>query len=75
MATGFGSVPDEAALRDDVDRALAGRVDIAAWLADRATERRGRIIRHAEPRVAVVSDVSADAHVLEVRAHDEPGLL
>lgn len=74
-AASFGTTPDERALRGEVERALAGRLDVRARLAARAAERRGRVIRHAEPRVAVVPDVSDEATVLEVRAHDEPGLL
>ncbi len=75
VAASFGAMPDERVLRGEVERALAGRLDVPARLAARAAERRGRVIRHAEPRVTVVPDVSAEATVLEVRAHDEPGLL
>jgi [protein-PII] uridylyltransferase len=75
VVTSYGSLPDERALRDEIVRALDGRADLPARLAARASERRGRIIRHAEPRVTVVPQVSADSTVLEVRAHDEPGLL
>ncbi len=75
VAAAFGSMPDERALRGELERALAGRLDVPARLAARAAERRGRVIRHAEHRVFVVPDGSEDATVLEVRAHDEPGLL
>lgn len=75
VVAAFGAMPDERALRDEIGRALDGRVDIGERLAARATQRRGRVARHADPRVTVVPQLSADATVLEVRAHDEPGLL
>ena len=71
----FGDPPDEATLRDDIARALSGRLDIAERMAERASQRRGRTIRHAEPRVSVLPDASECATVVEVRAHDEPTLL
>ncbi|HSI92334.1 MAG TPA: [protein-PII] uridylyltransferase, partial [Jiangellaceae bacterium] len=70
VVAGFGEPPAEAVLRDDIVRALDGRTDVAARLAARASQRRGRVIRHAEPSVRIVPEVSADATVLEVRAHD-----
>ncbi len=71
-----GEGPDGVRLREDVARALAGHLDLTARLAARAAEwRGGRVIQHARPRVELLRDVSADATVLEVRAHDEPGLL
>ncbi|SDT06191.1 UTP--GlnB (protein PII) uridylyltransferase, GlnD [Jiangella sp. DSM 45060] len=70
-----GEGPDGVRLREDVARALAGHLDLTARLAARAAEWRGRVIQHARPRVELLRDVSADATVLEVRAHDEPGLL
>ncbi len=75
VATTYGTPTGEDVLRDEIVRALDGRSDVAARLAARAAERPGRVIRHAEPSVAVLPEVSADATVLEVRAHDEPGLL
>jgi [protein-PII] uridylyltransferase len=75
VVAAYGAPPGEAVLRDDIVRALDGRTDIPSRLAARASERRGRVIRHAEPSVTVIPEVSADATVLEVRAHDEPGLL
>lgn len=71
----FGDPPDEVSLYDDVARALAGRLNVAERLTDRAAQRRGRAIAHAEPQVAVLPDASESATVLEVRAHDEPALL
>ncbi|GAA1977402.1 ACT domain-containing protein [Catenulispora subtropica] len=62
-------------LRDDLRAALNGTLDVAGRLAAReAGERRGtRLV--APPRVAVLPRASASATVLEVRAHDAPGLL
>ncbi|MBB5789010.1 [protein-PII] uridylyltransferase [Jiangella mangrovi] len=70
-----GGGPDGVRLREDVGRALAGSLDLRERLAARAAEWRGRVIVHARPRVELLRDVSAEATVLEVRAHDEPGLL
>lgn len=70
-----GGGPDEVRLREDAGRALGGSLDLPARLAARSAEWRGRVIVHARPRVELLRDVSADATVLEVRAHDEPGLL
>jgi [protein-PII] uridylyltransferase len=54
--------------------ALAGTLDVAGRLATRdAGERRTRLV--APPSVAVLPHASASATVLEVRAHDAPGLL
>ncbi|HEX5996156.1 MAG TPA: [protein-PII] uridylyltransferase [Jiangellales bacterium] len=75
VVAAYGTPPPESVLRDDIVRALDGRTDIPARLAARAAQRRGRVIRHAEPSVTVIPEVSAEATVLEVRAHDEPGLL
>jgi [protein-PII] uridylyltransferase len=71
----FGEAPDEATLRDDISRALSGRLDIAERLAERAAHRRAHTIAHAEPSVAVLTEASDCATVVEVRAHDEPTLL
>lgn len=72
--TRYGAPPDENRLRHDIDRALKGGMDVAGRLKSRADGGR-RVIRHADPQVEVLPDVSADATVLEVRAHDEPALL
>ncbi|MDI2129278.1 [protein-PII] uridylyltransferase [Yinghuangia seranimata] len=76
VETEFGSLPDPAALREDVRRALNGGLDVAGKLARREAAyapRRGTT--PAPPRVEVVSGASETATVLEVRAHDGPGLL
>jgi [protein-PII] uridylyltransferase len=76
VETEFGRLPDPAALREDVRKALDGGLDVAARLAAREaayTPRRGTT--RAPARVDVVPDASESATVLEVRAHDGPGLL
>jgi [protein-PII] uridylyltransferase len=72
---GFRGPPDTDVLRTDIARALDGGLDLAAKLHARAGERRRRMVRYADPHVEVLPGASADATVLEVRAHDEPGLL
>ncbi|MFC4906265.1 [protein-PII] uridylyltransferase [Actinomadura gamaensis] len=72
----FGDPPDPAALESDFRRMLADRLDVADRL-----ERRARSVRLRPgasvppPRVTIVPDASATATVVEVRAHDRPGLL
>ncbi|MCW2897998.1 MAG: UTP-GlnB uridylyltransferase, GlnD [Streptosporangiaceae bacterium] len=72
----YGNPPDPAALEADLRRVLAGRLDVAARL-----ERRARAVRVRpgvpvpEPRVRIIDDASRTATVVEVRAHDRPGLL
>jgi [protein-PII] uridylyltransferase len=75
----FGSAPDARALREDVRKALEGRLDVADRLRRREeaypsqVHRSGRAV--PPPRVDVVAGASDSATVLEVRAHDRPGLL
>lgn len=72
----YGSPPDPAALEADLRRMLADRLDVAKRL-----ERRARSVRERPgaqvppPRVTIVDDASHTATVVEVRAHDRPGLL
>jgi [protein-PII] uridylyltransferase len=72
----YGTPPDPAAIEADLRRVLADRLDIAARL-----ERRAQAIRVRPggavppPRVTIVDDASSTATVVEVRAHDQPGLL
>ncbi|RFU39857.1 [protein-PII] uridylyltransferase [Actinomadura logoneensis] len=72
----FGEPPDPAALESDLRRMLADRLDVAARL-----ERRARSVQIRPgasvppPRVTILPDASATATVVEVRAHDRPGLL
>ncbi|GAB3425365.1 [protein-PII] uridylyltransferase [Flindersiella endophytica] len=68
-----GDQPDPALLRERLISALAGGIDLAGRLsaADQAYEEDPDV---APANVRVVPGVSATATVLEVRAHDRPGL-
>ncbi|GII91382.1 [protein-PII] uridylyltransferase [Sinosporangium siamense] len=71
----YGSPPDPATLEADLRLVLAGRLDIEQRLAARARSSRPSRVPVAPPRVTLVDDASATATVVEVRAHDRPGLL
>jgi len=67
---------EPARIRDDVRRALDGSLDVAARLARRASSAISRkTIALPPPRVLLPGGASEAATVLEVRAHDRPGLL
>ncbi|MCL2581214.1 MAG: [protein-PII] uridylyltransferase [Streptosporangiales bacterium] len=75
VAPEYGDPPDAKLLTADLRRMLDGRLDVADRL-----ERRARAVRasaHATPppKVTLVDSASDTATVVEVRAHDEPGLL
>ncbi len=73
----YGDLPEAARLRADLRRALDGSLDVARKLAERdAAAPRRRGISTPPPVVSVApGGASATATVLEVRAHDAPGLL
>ncbi len=71
----FGDPPASDRLRDDIVRALDGALDVEAALRKRAEAYAKSGITVPRARVDIVEQASADATVLEVRAHDEPGLL
>ncbi|GAA4068209.1 [protein-PII] uridylyltransferase [Actinomadura miaoliensis] len=72
----YGTPPDPAALEADLRRMLADRLDVAERLERRARSMRVRPgITVPPPRVGIVHDASSTATVVEVRAHDRPGLL
>ncbi|MFD9946923.1 [protein-PII] uridylyltransferase, partial [Nonomuraea sp. NPDC059022] len=71
----YGSPPDPATLEADLRLVLAGRLDIEQRLARRTRSVRPARVPVAPPRVTLVDDASATATVVEVRAHDRPGLL
>ncbi|WP_406173854.1 [protein-PII] uridylyltransferase [Streptomyces sp. NBC_00996] len=76
VAAEYGSLPQAARLRADLVRALDGSLAITARLAERDAaypRRRGTVA--PPPRVTVASAASRHATVIEVRAHDAPGLL
>lgn len=71
----FGPPPDDTVLRNDLRRALDGTLDVQAKLDARRRDRRRPAIRIAPARVQLVPEASQTATVLQVRAHDELGLL
>ncbi|MFB7475553.1 [protein-PII] uridylyltransferase [Kitasatospora sp. NPDC056184] len=77
VAAEFGGLPEAARLRADLRRALDGSLDVSRRLAERdAAAPRRRGVPVPPPVVSVAPPVaSASATVLEVRAHDAPGLL
>ncbi|MFJ8669190.1 [protein-PII] uridylyltransferase [Streptomyces sp. NPDC093600] len=76
VAAEYGSLPEAARLRADLVRALDGSLDIPARLAEReAAYPRRRGATAPPPRVTVAAADSRLATVIEVRAHDAPGLL
>lgn len=76
VAPDFGAMPAPDKLGDDVRRALDGRMDVSHELARRAAAyQHGPISTSPPARVDVVANASERATVLEVRAHDQPGLL
>ncbi|MFD8483456.1 [protein-PII] uridylyltransferase [Kitasatospora sp. NPDC059673] len=77
VAAEYGDVPETARLRADLRRALDGSLDVARRLAERdAAAPRRPGIRTPPPVVTVApGTASHSATVLEVRAHDAPGLL
>ena len=77
VAPEYGDMPDADLVTSDLRRALEGRLDVAERL-----ERRMRSYRAtpgpapvAPPKVTLLDDASRTATVVEVRAHDAPGLL
>ncbi|RKE21358.1 [protein-PII] uridylyltransferase [Streptomyces sp. TLI_171] len=77
VAAEYGDLPDAARLRADLRRALDGSLDVTRKLAERdAAAPRRRGISTPPPVVAVAPGAASQyATVLEVRAHDAPGLL
>jgi [protein-PII] uridylyltransferase len=72
----YGTPPEPAALEADLRRMLADRLDVADRLERRARSVRPRPgVPVPPPRVNIVDDASSTATVVEVRAHDRPGLL
>ncbi len=77
VAPEYGDPPEADLVTSDLRRALEGRLDVAERL-----ERRMRAYRQspvpvpvAPPKVTLLDEASRTATVVEVRAHDAPGLL
>jgi [protein-PII] uridylyltransferase len=75
VAPEFGELPDVTLLSADLRRMLDGRLDVAARLDRRARAGAPRSVVIPPPRVTLIDDASDTATVVEVRAHDAPGLL
>jgi [protein-PII] uridylyltransferase len=75
VAPEFGDPPDAAVVAGDLRRMLDGRLDIAERLRGRSRTRPRSVPGLPPPKVTLVDDASAVATVIEIRAHDEPGLL
>jgi len=71
----FGDPPDAALVAADLRRMLQGRLDVEDRLDRRARAVRPRGATIPAPKVSLIDDASETATVVEVRAHDAPGLL
>ncbi len=71
----FGEPPDPTLVAGDLRRMLLGRLDVQDRLERRvrAVPPRGALV--PAPKVTLVDEASETATVVEVRAHDAPGLL
>jgi [protein-PII] uridylyltransferase len=75
VAPEFGELPDATLLASDLRRMLDGRLDVAGRLDRRARAVGPRSVTIPAPKVTLIDDASDTATVVEVRAHDAPGLL
>jgi [protein-PII] uridylyltransferase len=75
VAPQFGDPPDSTVVAGDLRRMLLGRLDVEERLERRAraVPPRGALV--PAPKVTLVDEASETATVVEVRAHDAPGLL
>jgi len=71
----FGEPPDASLVATDLRRMLEGRLDVEDRLERRARNARPPGAVTPPPKVTLVDGASQTATVVEVRAHDEPGLL
>jgi [protein-PII] uridylyltransferase len=75
VAPEYGDPPDPHLVAADLRRMLEGRLDVEDRLERRARAARPRGSAAPPPKVTLVDGASQTATVVEVRAHDEPGLL
>ena len=75
VAPEFGDPPDPTLVAGDLRRMLLGRLDVEDRLERRARAVPPRGAAVPAPKVTLVDDASETATVVEVRAHDAPGLL
>jgi [protein-PII] uridylyltransferase len=71
----FGDPPDPTLVAGDLRRMLLGRLDVEDRLERRARAVPPRAAVIPAPKVTLVDEASETATVVEVRAHDAPGLL
>jgi [protein-PII] uridylyltransferase len=71
----YGDLPDATLVAGDLRRMLQGRLDVEDRLDRRARAVPARGSWVPAPKVTLVDDASETATVVEVRAHDAPGLL
>ena len=75
VAHQYGEPPDAVLVTSDLRRALTGQLDVAQRLRQREQAAARPVAGVAPPTVTLVDDASHTATVVEVRAHDAPGLL
>jgi [protein-PII] uridylyltransferase len=75
VAHHYGEPPDATLVTSDLRRALTGQLDVAQRLDRREQMTARHAVPVAPPKVMLVDDASNTATVVEVRAHDAPGLL
>ena len=75
VAHQYGEPPDAVLVTSDLRRALTGQLDVAQRLRQREQAAPRPAPGMAPPMVTLVDDASHTATVVEVRAHDAPGLL
>jgi [protein-PII] uridylyltransferase len=71
----FAGPPAPEVLREDIKRALDDGLDVERRLAERAAAWQPPVAPVPEASVTVLPGASEDSTVIEVRAHDVPGLL
>src|SRR4029077_19718296 len=75
VAHQYGEPPDAVLVTSDLRRALTGQLDVAQRLRQREQAAARPTGGVAPPTITLVDDASHTATVVEVRAHDAPGLL
>ena len=71
----YGDMPDTQVIAHDLSLILSGQLDISARLVRRREDMFGVGYTYPPAKVLVLEDASVRATVLELRAHDFPGLL
>jgi [protein-PII] uridylyltransferase len=71
----YGDPPDPELVTADLRRMIESRLDVEDRLERRARAVRSSASPAPPPKVSIIEGASETATVVEVRAHDEPGLL